>query len=62
MADGEFYPTDEIIGVVNIDSRRKSAFTYYGSVVFDDEEGTTLRKEVEEALDAMSLTCSWIMS
>ena len=61
MPDGEFYPSDEVIGVVNIDSRRKDALAFYeGTAV--TTEGTTLREEIEEALVGMSKACSWIMS
>ncbi len=62
MDDGEFYPQDEVIGVLNIDSRKKGALAFYEETVFDEEEDTSLREELEEVLDEMSLTCSWIMS
>jgi hypothetical protein len=61
MEDGRFYPTDEVIGVVNIDSKRRGARAFYRETIVTNE-GTTLREEVEEALHEMALACSWIMS
>lgn len=60
-ADGEFHPSGEIVGVLNIDSKLENALAYYeGKVVTG--EGTTLREETEEAMVAISLNCSWILS
>jgi hypothetical protein len=60
-ADGEFHPSGDIVGVLNIDSKLENALAFYeGKIVTD--EGTTLREEIEEAMVEISLNCSWILS
>lgn len=59
--DGELYPTDEVIGVLNIDSSRPGALAFYEETKVADD-GTTLREEVETAQEIIAVTCSWIMS
>lgn len=58
--------TDEVIGVVNIDSKMKGARAFYEDArvesIFKEGEEVSLLEEVEMAMTAMSKTCSWIMS
>lgn len=58
--------TDEVIGVVNIDSKMANARAFYGrsrvESSFRDGEEVSLLEEIEATLDKISETCSWIMS
>jgi hypothetical protein len=58
--------TDEVIGVVNIDSKMPNARAFYGrsrvESTFREGEEVSLLEEVEATLDKISETCSWIMS
>lgn len=59
--DGEFYPTDEVIGVLNIDSSRKGAYDFYAENTIPGTD-VTLRKEVQSVQEEIALICSWILS
>lgn len=58
--------TDEVIGVVNIDSKMPNARAFYGQSrvqsTFREGEEVSLLEEVEATLDKISETCSWVMS
>ena len=58
--------TDEVIGVVNIDSKMSNASAFYGrsrvESIFREGEEISLLEEVQATLDKISETCSWIMS
>lgn len=58
--------TDEIIGVVSIDSKMSNARAFYErsrvESTFRTGEEVSLLEEVEVTLDKISETCSWIMS
>lgn len=59
--DDQFYPTDEIIGVLNIDSSKKGAYSFYNETVIPGTD-ITLRKEVEKVQEKIALICSRMMS
>lgn len=59
--DGDFFPTDEVIGVVNIDSSRADARAFYEGTTVHGKD-LSLREEVERAQEEMALVCSWILS
>lgn len=66
LPDGSSDVTDEVIGVVSIDSRRENARRFYEERKVDsrfrEDEETNLLEEVSLNLAEMSKTCSWILS
>ncbi len=58
--------TDEVIGVVNIDSKMPNASAFYRrsrvESTFSEAEEVSLLEEVQATLEKISETCSWIMS
>lgn len=59
LPDGTFALTDEILGVVNVDSRMAGAHAFYRE---KRRGGRPLMDEVEEELAKISELCSFIMS
>ncbi len=59
--DDKFYPTDDIIGVLNIDSSKKGAYDFYNEQLIPGTD-TTLREEVERVQEKIALICSRMMS
>lgn len=57
--------TDEIIGVVNIDSKMKGAYGFYDKTIIfeaDQDEGRSLLEKQTETLREISEVCSYVMS
>lgn len=59
LPDGSFAVTDEILGVVNIDSSMPNAYRFYENTKV---EGKSLRGNQTDTLKQMSETCSIILS
>lgn len=62
---GSVMLTDEIIGVVNIDSKMKGAYRFYDkTIVFetDEDDGRSLLEKQTGTLQEISEVCSYIMS
>jgi hypothetical protein len=59
--DGQLYPTNEVIGTVNIDSKQSGALPFYRNNAVQGGE-PTLQGEVLKALREMSVVCSRIMN
>ncbi len=59
MPDGSFTLTDEILGVINVDSKKEGAHAFYRTTQVD---GQTLMDAQEETLQEISELCSYIMS
>lgn len=66
MQDGTFILTDDIIGVVNIDSKREGAYDFYeNTIVYGTDMETGGRSLLEmqtQVLRRISELCSYIMS
>lgn len=66
LSDDSRDVTDEVIGVVNIDSKMPDARAFYGrsrvESTFREGQEVSLLEEVEATLAKISETCSWIMS
>lgn len=59
LPDGTFALTDEVLGVVNVDSRMAGAHTFYQE---EHRGGRPLIDDLEEELARISELCSFIMS
>ena len=65
LLDGSYKLTDDIIGVVNIDSKKEGAYEYYQSTILfevDDDEGQSLLDIQFQNLQEISRLCSYILS
>ena len=66
MPDNTYILTDDIIGVVNIDSRMKGAYDYYqNTILYDastDEEGLSLLDTQFQNLQKIMVLCSYVLS
>ncbi|QIN81119.1 tyrosine-type recombinase/integrase (plasmid) [Rubrobacter marinus] len=61
LDDGTFALTDEIVGVVNVDSKRGGAYDFYRNTLVGPDRRSLL-EEQEEVLGEISELCSYIMS
>jgi hypothetical protein len=59
MQDGTFALTDDIVGVLNLDSKMKDALVHYNSTVVD---GLSLFDRQKRILGEISVVCSYIIS
>ena len=61
LEDGTFALSDEIVGVINVDSKREGAYDFYRNTIVGAARRPLL-EEQEEVLGEISELCSYIMS